>query len=44
MGAQGGDHHMGEVLADAGPALEHLVQGRRDVGGAGLIVEIGLDS
>ena len=44
VGAQRGDHDMREILADAGLALEHLVQGRRDVGGAGMVFEIGLDA
>jgi hypothetical protein len=35
---------MGEVLADTGLALEHLVQGRGDIGGARMVFEVGLDA
>ena len=41
---KGADHHVGEVLADALPQLEHFVEGRGDIGRLGVEREVGVDA
>jgi len=43
-GPHGGDADMGQVLADAGPDLEHLVQGRGHIGDGGVVAKVLVDA
>lgn len=43
-GAHGGDGDMGQVLADTGADLEHLVHRRRGVGDSGVVAELLVDA